>query len=151
MADPYVEPDRVHIDPSPKNWASFKDLPRDKPIHMLNLLLYREYAEYPEGHEHHGNGWSGRRAYEEYGATSGPIFSRVGGKIVWRGGFETMVTGPEVREWHDGFVAEYPNAGAFLEMVTDAEYQKAVINRTAALIDSRLIRFEPGEPGEGFG
>jgi uncharacterized protein (DUF1330 family) len=151
MADPYVEPGRVHIDPSPANWKAFKDLPRDEPIHMLNLLLYRETAEYPEGHEHAGKGWSGQRAYEEYGRTSGPIFSRVGGRIVWRGTFETMVTGPEVREWHDGFVAEYPHAGAFLEMVTDPDYQQAVVNRTAALLDSRLVRFKPGEPGEGFG
>lgn len=59
--------------------------------------------------------------------------------------------GPEVRAWHDAFVAQYPNAGAFFEMIKDAEYQKAVVNRTAALVDSRLIRFAPGEAGEGFG
>ncbi|WP_432200345.1 DUF1330 domain-containing protein [Erythrobacter sp. W53] len=140
-----------HIDPSRDNWQAFKDLPRDEPIHMLNLLLYRDQAEYPEGHEHAGKGWSGRRAYEEYGKTSGPIFRRVGGETVWRGAFQTMVTGPEGRPWHDGFVAQYPGAGAFFEMVSDADYQLAVVNRTAALIDSRLIRFKPGEVGAGFG
>jgi uncharacterized protein (DUF1330 family) len=143
----------VYIDPSPANFQAFKDLPRDEPIHMLNLLRYRELAEYPEGHEHHGNGWSGRRAYEEYGKTSGPIFQRVGGKIVWRGAFQTMVTGPtpEDKLWHDGFVAEYPNSGAFFEMIKDPDYQVAVQNRTAALVDSRLMRFKPGQAGEGFG
>lgn len=141
----------VYIDPSQANFAVFKGLPRDEPIHMLNLLLYRDMAEYPEGHEHHGNRWSGRRAYQEYGKTSGSIFSRVGGKIVWRGAFQTMVTGPDTRAWDDGFVAEYPNSGAFFEMIKDAEYQKAVVNRTAALADSRLIRFKPGESGGGFG
>ena len=142
---------QFHIDPSPANWAAFKDLPRDEPIHMLNLLRFREAAEYPDGHEHYGNGWSGKRAYEEYGKTSGPIFHRVGGEIVWRGAFQTMVTGPEDKQWDDGFVAQYPGAGAFLEMVMDADYQKAVVNRGAALIDSRLIRFKPGEAGGGFG
>ena len=141
----------VYIDPSPANFQAFKDLPRDTPINMLNLLLYREHAAYPAGHEHAGKGWSGRRAYEEYGRTSGPIFRKLGGKILWRGRFETMVTGPEVREWHDGFIAQYPNAGAFFAMIKDPEYQQAVINRTAALIDSRLIRFAPNEAGEGFG
>ncbi|MEM6266015.1 MAG: DUF1330 domain-containing protein, partial [Pseudomonadota bacterium] len=29
------------IDPSPANFQAFKDLPRDEPIAMLNLLLYR--------------------------------------------------------------------------------------------------------------
>ncbi|WP_422358007.1 DUF1330 domain-containing protein [Qipengyuania flava] len=143
MADSY-------IDPSPANFQAFKDLPRDEPIHMLNLLEYREQAEYPQGHEHAGKGWSGRRAYEEYGKTSGPIFRRVGGTIVWRGSFQTMVTGPDAQRWHDGFVAQYPNAGAFFEMIKDPEYQQAVVNRTAALVDSRLMRFEPGEAGEGF-
>ena len=140
----------VYIDPTKAGFQAFKDLPRDEPIHMLNLLLFKEKAEYPEGHEHHSNGWSSRRAYEEYGTTSGPIFRRVGGSIVWRGAFQAMVTGPEVREWHDGFVAEYPNLGAFFEMIKDPDYQLAVVNRTAALVDSRLIRFRPGTAGEGF-
>ncbi len=139
-----------YIDPSPANFQAFKDLPRDEPIHMLNLLEYREQAEYPEGHEHVGKGWSGRRAYEEYGKTSGPIFRRVGGTIVWRGSFQTMVTGPDAKRWHDCFIAHYPNAGAFFEMIKDPEYQQAVVNRTAALVDSRLMRFTPGEAGEGF-
>ncbi len=141
----------VYIDPSPANFQAFKDLPRDTPINMLNLLLYRDLAEYPEGHEHAGKGWSGRRAYEEYGKTSAPVFHRVGGRIVWRGRFETMVTGPEVRQWHDGFIAHYPDAGAFFAMIKDPDYQLAVVNRTAALVDSRLIRFAPGEPGDVFG
>jgi len=141
----------TYIDPSPANFQAFKDLPRDTPIHMLNLLLYRDHAEYLEGYEHAGKGWSGREAYAEYGRASGPIFKRVGGSILWRGAFQTMVTGPEVREWHDGFVAQYPHAGAFFEMIKDPEYQNAVVNRTAALIDSRLIRFAPGEAGGAFG
>ena len=139
-----------YIDPSPANFQAFKDLPRDAPIHMLNLLEYREQAEYKEGHEPAGKGWSGRRAYEAYGKTSGPIFRRVGGTIVWRGAFQTMVTGPDAKRWHDGFIAHYPNAGAFFEMIKDPEYQQAVVNRTAALVDSRLMRFTPGEAGEGF-
>ncbi|MFN9632541.1 MAG: DUF1330 domain-containing protein [Erythrobacteraceae bacterium] len=141
----------TYIDPSPANFQAFKELPRDTPINMLNLLLYRDLAEYPEGHEHAGKGWSGQRAYEEYGKTSGPIFQRVGGSILWRGRVETMVTGPEGERWHDGFVAQYPNAGAFFEMIKDPAYQLAVVNRTAALVDSRLVRFAPGEAGEGFG
>ena len=140
-----------YIDPTKTGFQAFKELARDEPIEMLNLLLFREKAEYPEGHEHAGKGWSGRRAYEEYGKTSGPIFRRVGGSIVWRGTFQAMVTGPENREWHDGFVARYPNSAAFFEMIKDPAYQLAVANRTAALVDSRLIRFKPGAAGDGFG
>jgi uncharacterized protein (DUF1330 family) len=138
------------IDLSRVNFDAFKALPRDEPIHMLNLLRYRDQAVYPDGHENAGKGWSGRRAYEEYGATSGPIFRRVGGTLVWRGAFQTMVTGPDDERWDDGFVAQYPSAAAFLEMITDPAYQLAVVNRTAALLDSRLVRFAPRAAGEGF-
>ena len=141
----------TYIDPSSANFEAFKALPRDKPIHMLNLLQYRELADYPEGHEHAGKGWTGRRAYEEYGKTSGPIFRRVGGRIVWRGAYETVLTGPEAMQWHDGFVAAYPDSNAFFEMIKDPDYQKAVVNRTAALADSRLVRFAPGGDSDGFG
>lgn len=141
----------TYIDPSAANFQAFKNLPRDQPINMLNLLLYRDVADYPAGHQHAGKGWSGRRAYEEYGKTSGPIFQRVGGSILWRGSFQTMVTGPEGERWHDGFIAQYPDAGAFFEMIKDAEYQLAVVNRTAALVDSRLVRFAAGQAGKEFG
>lgn len=140
----------AYIDPSRANFEAFKALPRDEPIHMLNLLQYRETAAYPDGHDNAGKSWTGRRAYEEYGRTSGPIFRRVGGRIVWRGVFQTVVTGPEAMRWDDGFVAEYPNSAAFFEMIKDPDYQRAVVNRTAALADSRLVRFAPGEGGDGF-
>lgn len=140
----------IFIDPTRDSFDAFKALPRDEPIHMLNLLRYREAALYPAGHPHAGKGWSGRRAYEEYGRTSGPIFRRLGGKIVWRGQFQLIVTGPSAMRWDDGFIAAYPGSAAFLAMVTDPAYQQAVVNRTAALADSRLVRFTPGESGDGF-
>ena len=140
-----------HIDPSRAGFEAFKALPRDEPIHMLNLLRFRERAEYPDGHEHAEKGWSGRRAYREYGTTSGPVFARLGGSIVWRGSFEATVIGPEDESWDIGFVARYPSGAAFLEMVADPEYRQAVVNRTAAVADSRLVRFSPGETGSAFG
>ncbi len=133
------------IDPSPEHFAAFKALPRDVPINMLNLLRFKEVAAYPEGHEHAGKGWSGKQAYAEYSKTSGPIFSRVGGSIIWRGKMETMVIGPDDKQWDASFIARYPSGAAFLEMVTDPAYRLAVVNRQAAVLTSRLIRFKPFE------
>ena len=48
------------------------------------------------------------------------------------------------------FVARYPTAGAFLEMVTDPDYRIAVTHRQAAVEDSRLIRTGESDRGEGF-
>ena len=138
----------AHVDPTRAAFDAFKALPRDVPINMLNLIRYRDLAAYPDGHDHAGKGWSGERAYQEYGKTSGPIFTRVGGHVVWRGAFQTVLTGPSDEHWDAAFIAFYPNAGAFLEMVTDPDYRLAVVNRQAAVQTSRLIRFAPleGDP-----
>lgn len=136
MTETYVDPTRAAFD-------LFKSLPRDTPINMLNLIQYRDIAAYPEGHDHAGKGWTGARAYEEYGATSAAIFERLGGHIIWRGGFETVLTGPVDEQWDAAFIAAYPNAGAFLAMVTDPDYKLAVVNRQAAVATSRLVRFAP--------
>lgn len=140
----------AHVDPTREAFDAFKSLPRDMPIHMLNLLRFRAQAAYPPDHSNAARGWSGAEAYAEYGRTSGPVFARVGGSIVWRGVFESVVIGPPEERWDVAFVARYPAASAFMEMVTDADYRLAVVNRQAAVQTSRLIRFLPGAAGEGF-
>lgn len=72
------------------------------------------------------------------------MFQRVGGSIVWRGSMEAMLIGPDSEKWDAMFVAEYPNSGAFMEMVTDPVYRQAVVHRQAAVETSRLIRTAPG-------
>lgn len=141
----------TYLDPSPENFAHFKSLDRNTPILMLNMLRFHEQARYPEGHPKAKDGMTGAEAYRAYGLESGPIFTRVGGSIVWRGRFEGMVIGPGDEQWDAVFIARYPNAHAFLEMVKDPDYAKAVVNRQAAVLNSRLIRFgESEDTGELF-
>ncbi len=79
------------------------------------------------------------------------MFARVGGKQVWAGRPDGVVTGPTDERWDLAFIAEYPGAGAFLAMVTDPDYREHVKHRTAGVEDSRLIRIAPIAPGKGFG
>ncbi len=139
------------IDPTRPQFEAFKALPRDTPIHMLNLIRLRVLAEYPPGHPNHGKGMTGREAYRAYGATTAAIFARVGGRQIWAGRPEGVVTGPSDERWDLAFIAAYPHAGAFLEMVTDPDYRQHVTHRTAGVSDSRLIRLAPVAPGAGFG
>jgi uncharacterized protein (DUF1330 family) len=139
------------IDPLRTQFDAFKALPRDTPIQMLNLIRLNRLAAYPEDHPDHGKGLSGLEAYRAYGRTTAPIFKRVGGRQIWVGRPEGVVTGPADERWDLAFIAQYPHAAAFLAMVTDPEYREFVKHRQAAVEDSRLIRFSPVEPGEGFG
>jgi len=139
------------IDPSRAQFDAFKALPRDQPIHMLNLIRLKPMADYPRDHPDHGKGITGLDAYRAYGRTSAEIFASVGGRQVWVGKPETVVTGPADERWDLAFIAEYPSASAFLAMVTDPAYREHVKHRTAGVEDSRLIRLAPVMPGSGFG
>lgn len=139
------------VDPTRSQFDAFKALPRDKPIHMLNLVRLKPLATYPEDHSDHGKGLTGLEAYRAYGRTSAEVFKRVGGKQLWAGRPDVVVTGPTDERWDLAFIAEYPNAGAFLAMVTDPGYREHVKHRQAGVEDSRLIRMDPIIPGEGFG
>ena len=137
----------AHVDPTREQFDAFKALPRDEPIFMLNLIRYRDRADYGDGTDD----VSGEAAYRRYGESSGPIFRRVGGSMVWRGRPEVVVTGPPDERWDAAFIARYPSAAAFLEMVTDPDYRQAVKHRTAAVETSRLIRLaDYGAAGDGF-
>lgn len=54
-----------------------------------------------------------------------------------------MLIGPAGEHWDAAFVARYPSAAAFLEMIADPAYRAAVIHRQAAVQTSRLIRTAP--------
>lgn len=139
------------IDPTREQFKAFMTAPQDAPIHMLNLIRLREVADYPQDHPNHGKGMSGLDAYRAYGRTSADIFKRVGGVQVWAGRPEVVLTGPQDEHWDLAFIAQYPNSLAFAEMVRDPDYKEHVKHRQAAVADSRLIRFAPFEPGDGFG
>lgn len=136
-----------HIDPTRDAFNLFKGLDRTQPAQMLNLLRFREIAAYADDRK-----ISGEEAYAAYGRESASVFQRVGGKIIWRGLPLLTLIGPADERWDMAFIAAYPSANAFLEMVTDPHYQtNAVPHRQAAVADSRLIRHAALPVGDMFG
>lgn len=131
----------AHIDPSRENWLAFKDLPRDRPIQMLNLIKLRELAAYPEGHPNYGKGLTGAEAYAIYKQGFQQLVNGTGAAMIWHPPLECVVTGP-AGEWDEIFVMGYPDAATFMAMVKNSDYIRDVVpHRTAAVADSRLIRF----------
>ena len=139
------------IDPTRDQFAMFKGLDRDHPIEMLNLVRFRDQATYPAGHALADENLTGAQAYANYGKETAPILENVSGSILWRGGFQSVLIGPDDETWDQVFIARYPTAHAFLQMVTDPDYQIAVVHRQAGVHTSRLIRCAPSEAGAGFG
>lgn len=128
MTDAFIDPDR-------EMFAELRKLPRDYTVDMLNLVCLHDRAIYADGRQS-----SGQEAYAAYGRESAPIFQKVGGEIIWSAEPEFMVIGPSDEHWDIAFVARYPNAQAFFDMVYDPEYQAIVYHRQAAVRTSRLLR-----------
>ena len=126
------------LNPSREQLAAFAEqMPDDAPILMLNLLRYREAADYPADSEHAP--CSGREAYRRYSRTALAKVQGVGGRVELLAAAQVALIAPEGEQWDELLLVRYPSKAAFLGMLADPEYRAATIHRTAALADSRLI------------
>ena len=114
------------LEPTPEQFAALAARPADAPVVMVNLLTFR-----PDG---------GRASYARYAQEVAPHLQRVGGTVRYAGSAPTQVIGDGERPWWDAIlVVEYPSPGAFIDMVTNAEYIKVHEHRAAALDRGDLI------------
>ncbi len=134
-----------HASFSREAFAAFRADDRPGSVQMLNLIRLNAEAQYADGPR-----GGGREAFAAYGRISAPVLTRLGGRIIWRGGFEQMLIGPRGERWDICFIAEYPSVEAFAAMFRDPIYREAMMHRQAAVKDCRLIRLAPAEAGVTF-
>jgi uncharacterized protein (DUF1330 family) len=125
------------VRPEQDRFAAFMQEPIEGRVVMINLLRYRERAEYEAGLDEEP--CSGQDAYARYGAAVVPLIEKHGGRAVWLGQVCATLIAPEGEDWDTAALIEYPSREAFLAMVASPEYQKVEHHRSAALCDSRLI------------
>jgi uncharacterized protein (DUF1330 family) len=126
------------VNPTPEQMARFLEAtPDGVPIVMINLLRFRERAEYPPGASFAP--CSGREAYGRYGAVALGKVQEVGGRAIWGAAVHHALIAPRDERWDEALLVEYPSRSAFLRMVSMPDYQAAAVHRTAALLDSRLL------------
>ena len=100
------------------------------PVCMVNLLKFREKAEYEDGRE---TDLSGIEAYQIYGAVTGSLIKELGGDVVFTSVFNGMVVGEVEELWDVMAIAKYPTLQSFIDMVASPEYLKAYHHRLAGL------------------
>ncbi|HSO34421.1 MAG TPA: DUF1330 domain-containing protein [Labilithrix sp.] len=127
---PIINPTRERIE------QLGREAPDTKPIVMVNLLKFRELADYGERAP---AGDSGRKAYSRYSKAVMPLLWEVGGQPLWMGAARAGVIVPHGESWDEVLLVHYPSRSAFLRMVMSKAYQAVMHHRTAALADSRLI------------
>lgn len=122
---------------------AFAAIPDDSgPVCMLNLLRYRDLADY-SGQPAQGPR-SGREAYRQYAELAFPIVAAAGARVVFLGTCIAYAIAPPSERWDDMLLVEYPTRSVFVEALTSADYRAISFHRTAALQDSRLIAFRAG-------
>ena len=116
----------------------------DGEITMLNLLRYRDEADYSERPDE--TPCSGREAYQRYAAVALECVGKAGGRLVFAGAAAATVIGPADEQWDDVLLVAYPDRAAMMAMLESDEYQACTYHRTAALSDSRLVPLSAQAP-----
>ena len=103
---------------------------QDGPIYMLNLLKFKEKAEYPDGRD---TDLTGAEAYAVYSAEVAGHLATVGGRPMFAAKVERLMLGEVEELWDTAAIAMYPSRKAMMEMLSSPDYQASAVHRTAGL------------------
>ncbi len=109
------------------------------PFVMVNLLKFKEKAEYPDGRE---TDLTGGEAYMIYGEAVRKIIEKMGGRHVYGGAVTGLMLGEVEELWDVVALVEYPSSEAFQKMVASPEYQEIHVHRDAGLAGQLNIRVQ---------
>ena len=118
------------VKPNDEQMKGFLDGDTDTPIHMVNLLKFKEKAEYEDGRE---TSLTGAQAYAIYGAEVQAHLAKVGGKGIFGGRISRLMLGEVEELWDMVAIAMYPSKKAMLTMITDPDYIESAKHRSAGL------------------
>ena len=113
----------------------------ESPISMVNLLKFKEKAEYEDGRD---TNLSGKEAYMIYGIEVQEHLKKVGGEMVFGGEISRLMLGEVEDLWDNVAVARYPSRTAMLEMMMDPDYQESEKHRSAGLLGQLNIETKEG-------
>ncbi len=127
--------------PQPEQMKAFFFGEENGPMVMVNLLKFKDKAEYPDGSDAE---LSGKEAYLRYGAAVQKCLEMVGGKALFSGAVNGLILGDVEELWDMVALAYYPSPKAMMDMVGLPEYQGIEVHRFAGLAGQLNIRTAPG-------
>ena len=123
------------------NAASFMLVPpeQDNMFYMLNLMTFREKAEYADERETDLTGEEAGRLYNPM-----PEVQKVGGGIVYAGSVESQLAGKEPT-WDRVGIVMYPSRRSIMQMTSSANFQGTAVHKGASLAASQIMLTIPDE------
>nr|WP_321361795.1 DUF1330 domain-containing protein [uncultured Hyphomonas sp.] len=122
---------RNEVFPSdPARMAQMMETGPDGPVFMVNLLKFKDKAEYDDGR---ATDLSGRDAYMIYGRAVADILPKFGGRAVFAGDVTFLALGDVEELWDEVAIVMYPNRADLVRMSLSEEWREAAIHRSAGL------------------
>jgi hypothetical protein len=107
---------------------------------MLNLLRFREVADYTEAPGlMPSSATTGEEAYRLYMEHTLPYLKASGGEILFYGRGGDFFIGPDNERWDAAMLVRQSSVASFLAFASNPDYLAGIGHRTAALEDSRLL------------
>ena len=116
--------------PSEEQMKGFVEGDIDSPISMLNLLKFKDKAEYEDGRT---TDLTGREAYQIYALAVAKLVENTGGKVLFGAEVSRLMLGEVEELWDTVAIAQYPSRRKMLEMMMIPEYAEISVHRTAGL------------------
>jgi uncharacterized protein (DUF1330 family) len=116
--------------PNDKQMKEFTEGDINTPIYMVNLLKFKNKAEYEDGRK---TNLSGEEAYAIYGLEVMEHLKKIGGESIFSGVVNRLMLGEVEELWDWIAVVRYPSRKAMLEMITNPDYLESEKHRSAGL------------------
>ena len=129
------------VNPNEEQMAGFLEGDVDSPIEMVNLLKFKDKAEYEDGRD---TDLSGEEAYAIYGLEVIEHVKKVGGEPIFFGKVERLMLGEVEELWDMVAIARYPSRKAMLKMISDPDYIESSKHRSAGLKGQLNIETKTG-------
>lgn len=137
------------LDPDETQLGMLMSLPTETPLAVLNLFEFNVVANYQSGDPEFGTSTaeiSGQEAFHLYSEVAGKFLEDLGGRVAMSIPADQVLIGPPSANWHLAAIMYFPSRGAFLQMLSDAEFQHASRHRKAALKNHLMVHLN----GETF-
>jgi uncharacterized protein (DUF1330 family) len=100
------------------------------PIFMVNLLKFKDRAEYDDRRE---TALSGREAYMIYGRAVSQLLPKFGGRAIFAADVTFLSLGRAEELWDEIAIASYPDRASMVRMSMSEEWRAIAVHRNAGL------------------
>lgn len=130
----------MYLDPTDESVRRLLERGIEGPVMMLNLLRFREQADYSAFPElAPPEPISGSEAYDMYVRHTTPFLTAGGGSVEFFGTGGHNFVGPDDERWDVVMMIRQASVSDFFAFVTNEQYLAGIGHRAAALEDSRLL------------